>query len=167
MITYMAKKGIFQFQIDKHISYLLVKGDKDEQAQKIVISGMEANINFDKFAYIKVFYNDEVYSKGLFAISDYSLAFKTDWQIIGYNEEKHIITLENLLSNKSNNAIIKVSAEEKPYVIPTIKKTIELNGLFGWESVPKGEHVIRVIEKRKDTYSPERIVVNNEIIIKE
>ena len=163
----MAKKGIFQFQIDKHISYLLVKGDKDEQAQKIVISGMEANINFDKFAYIKVFYADEVYSKGVFAVADYSLAFKTDWQIIGYNEEKHIITLENLLSNKSNKGSSKVSADEKPDVVPTIKKTIDLNGLFGWASVPKGEHVIQVVEKRKDLYSPERIIVNNEIIIKE
>ncbi len=167
MITYMAKKGIFQFQIDKHISYLLVKGDKDEQAQKIVISGMEATINFDKFAYIKVYYADEVNSKGVFAIADYSLAFKTDWQIIGYNEEKHIITLENLLSNKSNNAIIKVFAEEKPYVVPTIKKTIDLSKLSGWLNVTKGEHVIRVIEKSNDHDSPERIVVNNELIIKE
>lgn len=182
----MAKKAIFQFKIDKHISYLLVKGDKDEKAQKVVISNTELTVNFDKHAYMKVVFADKYDNyQAEIKISDYSLVYKTDWALSGYDKDKDVFVFENKLNNNSNNGIIDITAVVKmeeipvaentdeipvatlPFTTPTKQKTIDLSVLGGWIGINQGEHVVTIVEQPKQQGAVERIVADNIIVIKE
>lgn len=182
----MAKKAIFQFKIDKNISYLLVKGDKDEKAQKVVISNTELSVNFDKYAYMKVVFADKYDNyQAEIKISDYSLVYKTDWALSGYDKEKDVFIFENKLNNNSNNGIIDITAVVKmeeipvaentdeipistlPFTTPTRQKTIDLSVLGGWIGINQGEHLVTIVEQPKQQGAVERIVADNIIVIKE
>lgn len=184
----MAKTAIFQFKIDKNISYLLVKGDKDEKAQKVVISNTELSVNFDKHAYVKVVFanaNKHDNYQAEIKISDYSLVYKTDWALSGYDKKKDVFVFENKLNNNSNNGIIDITsvvkreeipvAEKKEEIpatpltstTPTRAKTIDLSVLGGWIGIKQGEHLVTIVEPPKQPTAKARIVADNIIVIKE
>lgn len=150
----MAKNNIFQVKIDKNVNYVLLRGDFAENTQKAVLSGTEFTVLAENKAKLKIVVEDGYEVKNV-ACLDYSMVYRTAWQVTSFEKEQGLLCLEKIKGkNLSDNVVVSIETQKKQ---PMKKKEVVLSEHPFWVNIANGEHLVQI--KNGNRIVCEKIIV--------